>query len=54
MKDIARKIDTEEYILSVFSPEDKLDAAFQFAREAFKKTSLTMQCGKISKEKGIR
>ncbi len=43
MKGIVRKIDPEDYILSVLSPEDRLDAAFQVAREAFKKTSLTMK-----------
>jgi GH35 family endo-1,4-beta-xylanase len=43
MKGIVRKIDPEDYILSVLSPEDRLDAAFKVAREAFKKTSLTMK-----------
>ncbi len=31
------------YILSVFSPEDRLDAALKIAREAFKGTKLTMK-----------
>lgn len=43
MKDAARKIDPEDYILSVLTPEDRLDAAFRVAKEAFKKTGLTMQ-----------
>jgi hypothetical protein len=43
MRDIARKIDPEDYILSVLSPEDRLDAALKVAGEAFKKTRLTMQ-----------
>jgi len=41
MKSTARKIAPEEYILSVLSPEDRLDAAFKIAGEAFKKTTLT-------------
>ncbi|MDP3048232.1 MAG: hypothetical protein Q8N12_02235 [Thermodesulfovibrionales bacterium] len=43
MKATARKISPEDYILSVLSPEDRLDAAFKVAREAFKKISLTMK-----------
>ena len=38
-----KKIDPEDYILSVLSPEDRLDAAFRVASEAFKKTKLTMK-----------
>lgn len=38
-----KKINPEDYILSVLSPEDRLDAAFKVAREAFKKTALTMK-----------
>jgi hypothetical protein len=38
-----KKIDPEDYILSVLSPEDRLDAAFRVAGEAFKKTKLTMK-----------
>jgi hypothetical protein len=37
-----KKIDPEDYILSVLTPEDRLDAAFRVAGEAFKKTKLTM------------
>jgi hypothetical protein len=41
---VARKvIDPEDYILSALSPEDRLDAAFKIAREAFKGTKLTMR-----------
>lgn len=39
----AKKIDPADYILSVLSPEDRLDAAFKVAGEAFKKTKLTMK-----------
>ncbi len=39
----AKKINPEDYILSVLSPEDRLDAAFKVAREAFKKTKLTVK-----------
>ena len=38
-----KKIDPEDYILSVLSPEDRLDAAFKVAGEAFKETKLTMK-----------
>ena len=37
----ARKVNPEDYILSVLPPEDRLDAAFKVAHEAFKKTKLT-------------
>lgn len=43
MKTAAEKISPEDYILSVLSPEDRLDASFKIAREAFKKTRLTMK-----------
>jgi hypothetical protein len=39
----AKKINPEDYILSVLSPEERLDAAFKVAREAFKGTKLTMK-----------
>lgn len=39
----AKKISPEDYILSVLSPEDRLEAAFKVAGEAFKKTKLTMK-----------
>ena len=38
-----KKIDPEDYILSVLPPGDRLDAAFQLAREAFRNTSLTLK-----------
>lgn len=38
-----KKIDPEDYILPVLSPEDSLDVAFKIAKEAFKKTTLTMK-----------
>jgi hypothetical protein len=37
-----KKIDPEEYILSLLSPEDRIDAAFIIAGEAVKKTKLTV------------
>ncbi len=43
MKATAEKINPEDYILSVLSPEDRLDAAFKIAKEAFKKTRLTVK-----------
>lgn len=43
MKTVTEKISPEDYILSVLSPEDRLDAAFKIAREAFRKTRLTMK-----------
>ncbi|MBI5634763.1 MAG: hypothetical protein HZA15_14945 [Nitrospirae bacterium] len=39
----AKKIDPEDYILSVLSPEERLDAAFKVAREAFKGAKLTIK-----------
>jgi len=43
MKPTTRIINPEDYILSVLSPEDRLDAAFKGAREAFKGTKLTVR-----------
>jgi hypothetical protein len=43
MKPARKAIDPEDYILSVLSPEDRLDAALNIAREAFKATKLTMK-----------
>ena len=43
MKTAAQKVNPEDFILSALSPEDRLDAAFEVAREAFKKTRLTMK-----------
>jgi GH35 family endo-1,4-beta-xylanase len=42
MRTTARSINPEDYILSVLSPDDRLDAAFKVAAEAFKKSKLTM------------
>lgn len=38
-----KKINPEDYILSVLSPEERLNAAFKVAKEAFKGTELTMK-----------
>jgi len=38
-----REIKPEDYILSVLSPRDRLDAAFKIAQEAFRKTKLTVK-----------
>ena len=43
MRAAAQKVNPEDFILSALSPEDRLDAAFEVAREAFKKTRLTMK-----------
>jgi hypothetical protein len=43
MKATAEKINPEDYILSVLSPEDRFEASFKIAKEAFKKTKLTMK-----------
>jgi len=43
MKPARKAIDPEDYILSVVSPEDRLDAALKIAGEAFKGTKLTMK-----------
>jgi GH35 family endo-1,4-beta-xylanase len=43
MRAPVKKIDPEDYILSVLSPEDRLDAAFQVAREVFRNTRLTLR-----------
>jgi len=43
MKTATKILNPEDYILAVLSPEDRLDAAFRIAREAFKETKLTMR-----------
>ena len=43
MKATAQKINPEDYILSVLSSEDRLDAAFKISKEAFKKSKLTIK-----------
>ncbi|MGH7785484.1 MAG: hypothetical protein ACRERC_01385 [Candidatus Binatia bacterium] len=42
MKVGAEKITPEEYILAALSPEQRLEAAFCVAREAFRGTTLTV------------
>ncbi len=37
MKSSPKIVRPEDYILSVLSPEDRLDAAFKVAREEFKR-----------------
>jgi hypothetical protein len=37
------KISPDDYILSVLSPEDRLEAALKIARETFRKTTLTIK-----------
>ncbi len=36
----AKKLSPEDYILAVLSPQERLEAAFNVAREAFKDTTL--------------
>jgi len=43
MRTTAIKITPEDYILSVLTPEERLDAAFRVAEAAFKRTNLTMK-----------
>jgi hypothetical protein len=43
LKEMARQISAEDHLLSVLSPEDRLDAAFRVAGEAFKKSKLTIR-----------
>lgn len=43
MKPARKLVDPEDYILSVLSHEDRLDAALKIAKEAFKGTKLTMR-----------
>ncbi len=43
MKTATKILNPGDYILSVLSPEDRLDAAFRIAREAFKETKLTLR-----------
>ncbi len=38
-----KNINPDDYILSVLSPEDRIDAAFKVAKEAFKKAKLTLK-----------
>jgi hypothetical protein len=43
MKAAARKIDPEEFILSVLSPKERFEAGMRLAREAFRNTALTIE-----------
>ncbi|RPJ58376.1 MAG: hypothetical protein EHM12_07905 [Dehalococcoidia bacterium] len=43
MRAAAEKINPEDFILSILSPKDRLDAALKVAGEAFKKTELTVK-----------
>lgn len=38
-----KKVNPSDYILAVLSPEDRLDAAFQIAKEAFRGVKLSMR-----------
>jgi Zn-dependent peptidase ImmA (M78 family) len=42
MKASAQHVNPEEYVLAVLSPQERLEAALQIAREAFQRTSLTL------------
>lgn len=39
----AKKVNPEDFILSALSPEDRLNAAFDVSREAFRKSTLSMK-----------
>lgn len=43
MKINSLRVAPEEFILSVLSPEERLDAAFKIAAAAFKKNKLTLK-----------
>ena len=43
MRNVAPKISPEEYLLAPLSPQERLDATFRIAREAFKNKSLTLE-----------
>jgi len=43
MKINSLKISPDEFILSVLSPEERLEAALKIASEAFKKSKLTIK-----------
>jgi DNA-binding IclR family transcriptional regulator len=42
MKATAQQISPEEYILAALSPQERVEAAFRIAQEAFKNTTLTL------------
>jgi len=43
MRTTTKEIDPGDYILSVLSPEQRLDSAFKIAKQAFKKTKLSIK-----------
>jgi len=43
MKTISQRILPEEFVLSVLSPEQRLNAAFKLCASAFKKTKLSIK-----------
>lgn len=43
MKAVAKKINPEEYILSILSPEERLNTVLKIASEAFKGTKLSRE-----------
>ena len=43
MKTATKTVKPDDFILSIFSPEERLDAAMRVAKEAFKKTRLTIK-----------
>jgi hypothetical protein len=43
VKAAARKIDPEEFILSVLTPKERFEAGMRIAREAFQNTTLTIE-----------
>ncbi|MFA6034050.1 MAG: hypothetical protein WC889_14215 [Myxococcota bacterium] len=43
MKSAAKTIDPSDYILSVLTPQQKLDAAMKLSQEAFKNVTLTLK-----------
>ncbi len=42
MKTTQQKVNLEDYILAVLSPQERLEAALKIAQQAFKTTSLTL------------
>lgn len=43
MKTMDKRIVPEEFVLSILSPEERLDAALKIANVAFKETTLTLK-----------
>lgn len=42
MKTEQQQVNPEDYILAVLSPQERLEAAFKIAQQAFRTTSLTL------------